>query len=196
MYISYWILPLCLVLGQPQLFFCIIPSGRHCVSRVLKENRSRLTFATMVLYALSAAVMSVFFFHFYRFLLCEKEREMTESNLAQRFSVLMWAPRTTALSVSTKKTNVPSENRDLRAKCLKCNREVRRMSHICWLWRKNATFLSTVLWRHHVQFFSVSKGWCVPAVLDARIISYCGSTTVFTVKHHCGLICVVRLPVQ
>lgn len=75
MYISYWILPLCLVLGQPQLFFCIIPSGRHCVSRVLKENRSRLMFATMVLYALSAAVMSVFFPFLSILVVWERERD-------------------------------------------------------------------------------------------------------------------------
>lgn len=82
------------------------------------------------------------------------------------------------------KTNVPSENRDLKAKCLSCNREARQMSHIFCLRRMKAMFFFfhegavTIL----CAIFLVSKEGCVPAALDVEITACCDLFSVFAVQ--------------
>lgn len=151
-YIDYWILLLCLMLGQSQLLLCIIPSGRQYISHVLKKNWSLQMWSCMP----SGPQSCIRSFSLSVHCCIVKKRAMTESHVAQHFSVLTWAPRPMMASMSIK-TNVPSENRDLKAKCLSCNREARQMSHIFCLRRMKATFFyfffTKVLWRYHVQFF-------------------------------------------
>lgn len=123
------------MLGQSQLLLCIIPSGRQYISHVLKKNWSLQMWSCMP----SGPQSCIRSFSLSVHCCIVKKRAMTESHVAQHFSVLTWAPRPMMASMSIK-TNVPSENRDLKAKCLSCNREARQMSHIFCLRRMKATF--------------------------------------------------------
>lgn len=170
------------MLGQSQLLLCIIPSGRQYISHVLKKNWSLQMWSCMP----SGPQSCIRSFSLSVHCCIVKKRAMTESHVAQHFSVLTWAPRPMMASMSIK-TNVPSENRDLKAKCLSCNREARQMSHIFCLRRMKATFFFVFVFHEGAvtiscAIFLVSKEGCVPAALDVEITACCDLFSVFAVQ--------------
>lgn len=166
MYISYWILPLWLVLYQLRLFFCIFPGGRHCVLRVLKENRSRLMLETVLLFAL--APQSCLLFFLYWLLLCERERERERERKS---------PKLLNTSLSSYKlfqywqNHCAFKNRDLRAKCLPLNCKVHSMSRVHCSWNISAKFQQCcdVIVRNCLSLEGMVRSSCVGRLNDALL---------------------------